>query len=287
MLEPAVGGLKLYEYKTADATRFLTSLSERDYGVKTIHHVRAILTNVFEHALSTGLIDVNPVRGAKCLIPPKKSETTAYTLEQCENIVTALLGDTQAQLVFCLAAFLGLRPGEIAGLQHGDVTEDADGVWINVRRSAWRGLVGATKTEESVASLLLIEPVKTLLREWQRQSSQASVNVWMFPSSRGGKFLEKPCDISGYSKRVIAPALKQKNITYYRGLYSGRRGAATVLTQLTGNALAAQVVLRHSNLATTTAHYVKPVRDAAVAGLKLLEAKLEERKNNGENGGGQ
>jgi hypothetical protein len=36
-------------------------------------------------------------------------------------------------------------------------------------------------------------------------------------------------------------------------------------------------VLRHKNIATTQAFYVKPVQTAAVYGLKLLESKLTER----------
>jgi hypothetical protein len=77
--------------------------------------------------------------------------------------------------------------------------------------------------------------------------------------------------------------LKAKNIAWH-GLYAGRRGTATLLVQLTGNAVASQYVLRHKNIATTQAFYVKPIRSEAERGLKLLETKLEERKNNG---GGQ
>jgi hypothetical protein len=61
-------------------------------------------------------------------------------------------------------------------------------------------------------------------------------------------------------------------------VYAGRRGAATLLVQLTGNAVASQYVLRHKNIATTQAFYVKPVQTAAVEGLRLLESKLAERK---------
>jgi hypothetical protein len=73
--------------------------------------------------------------------------------------------------------------------------------------------------------------------------------------------------------------VKSKNIKW-NGLYAGRRGAATLLVQLTGNAVASQYVLRHKNIATTQALYVKPVQTAAILGLRLLEAKLAERKTN-------
>jgi uncharacterized membrane protein YfbV (UPF0208 family) len=150
-------------------------------------------------------------------------------------------------------------------LQWADVSDE----WIHVRRSSWRGITGTTKTPESVASVPLIEPLKSLLAVWQLQAK----SDWLFPSNRG----DRPINISQFAQRVIAPVLKAKNIAWH-GLYAGRRGAATLLVQLTGNAVASQYVLRHKNLSTTTAFYVKPVREEAVEGLRLLEAKLAERK---------
>jgi len=260
----------LRTYRTVDATRFLTSLAERDLCTRTIAHVRSLLSGLFRHALRTGLIETNPVRDAGSLTPARTPEPThAYTLDEAESIVSALIDNPQAQLIFALACFLGLRPGEIAGLQWSDFTgEVSSETWLHVRRSSWRGVVGTTKTPESVASLPVIEPVRQMLAAWKISAK----NEWVFPSTRG----DCPIDVSDYGKRVIRRLVEKHGIVW-RGLYSGRRGAATVVTQLTGNALAAQVILRHKNLAVTTAHYVKPSREAAVNGLKLLEAKLMEK----------
>jgi len=46
-----------------------------------------------------------------------------------------------------------------------------------------------------------------------------------------------------------------------------------VLTALTGNLLAARASLRHKTLTTTAKHYDKASIEAAMVGLKLLEAK--------------
>ena len=51
----------------------------------------------------------------------KKPEAThAYSLEEAEAISNALIDDPPEQLVFCLAAFMGLRPGEISALKWED-----------------------------------------------------------------------------------------------------------------------------------------------------------------------
>ena len=112
-----------------------------------------------------------------------------------------------------------------------------------MRRSSWRGIVG--KTAESVASVPLIEPVESMLAAW-RTTQSLSVNGWMFENNVG-----EPMDMSSFASRVILPLLRQKNISW-RGLYAGRRAAATLLVQLTGDAVAAQYILRHKNLSTTT-----------------------------------
>jgi integrase len=264
-LAAAFAGFNLTDYQTHHATKYLTSLAERDLGVRTIAHIRSLASGMFRHALRLNRVTVNPWRDAGSLSPVKKSDAThAYTLEQAEAISNALVDSPPAQVIFCLAAFMGLRPGEISALKW----EDIDGDWVHIRRSAWHSIVDTTKTEESVASVPLIEPVRSMLSAWRLTKS----SDWVFPNRRN-----KPTEMSAFSKRVIIPELKKKGITWH-GLYAGRRAAATLLVQLTGNAVAAQFVLRHKNLATTTAFYVKPVSVAGVEGMRLVEETLAKRK---------
>jgi integrase len=268
-------GKTLKAYRTGMGTAFLTKLAkngnngEKPLGSHAIAHVKSLARAMFGYAAALELIESNPWHDAKSLAKPKKGNGThAYTLEQAEAIVNALIDDPAARLVFALACFMGLRPGEIEALKWSDISDG----WLHVRRASWRGIVGSTKTEESVASVPLIEPVKSMVKAWHEKSDSPS-DGWMFPSNRA----DKPMIIHGLIKRDIIPVVEKKRIEW-KGLYSGRRACATLLTQLTGNATAAQYVLRHRNLATTTAFYVKPTRDAAVDGLKLVEAELAKRK---------
>ncbi len=174
-LSAAFAGINLRDYQTHHATRYLTTLAERRLGPKTIAHIRSLASGMFRHALRLNRITVNPWRDAGSLSPVKKPDGThAYTLEEAEAISNALFDHPPAELVFCLAAFLGLRPGEISALKWTDI--DAD--WIHIRRAAWRSIVDTTKTEESVASVPLIEPVKSMLSAWKVQSA----GEWLFPN---------------------------------------------------------------------------------------------------------
>jgi integrase len=253
--------LLLTEYRTPMGSQFLTGLAKKRLGRRALAHLRSLASGIFSHAVNLGRIESNPWHDVKILGKVKAPANTAhYTLEQVENIISALVGHLDCQLMVALAFFLGLRPSEIAALQFGDF----DAEWLHIRRAVWNGHVGETKTPESVGSVPLISPVKELFAAWRVERGNPDETEWVFGNGRPGD----PTSISRYR---IKPILKGKGIVW-KGLYAGRRGAGTVLTQLTGDALAAQQILRHKNLAVTTTHYVKQIPVAGIKGMKLLEA---------------
>jgi len=179
---------KLREYKTPDGSRLLSGLTEkRKLGSATLSHTRSLASGIFSHALNLGLIEANPWHDVVNLARVKKSQPTKhYTLEEAENTISALVSRVDAQAVFALAFFLGLRPSEIAGLQWGDV--DFDGGYIHIRRAVVKGVVGDTKTPESVASLPLIAQVRIPLMLWHKSidGGRTLPDWWCFPIKRGG-----------------------------------------------------------------------------------------------------
>jgi integrase len=133
-LSAAFAGFNLTDYQTHQAMRFLTALADRGLGVRTTAHVRSLASGMFRHALRLNRIQINPWRDAGSLTAAKKPEATqAYTLEQAEAISSALTDYPPAQLVFCLAAFMGLRPGEISALKWHDI----DGDWRQSYAGQW------------------------------------------------------------------------------------------------------------------------------------------------------
>jgi integrase len=149
-------------------------------------------------------------------------------------------------------------------LQWGDV---ADGI-LCIRRACVRGVVGPCKTKDSVADLPLIEPVASLLTAW-RAKCPPSKDGWVFPrvGHHGGEVLK----IQHFCRKTLCPILDKKGLAW-KGLYAGRRGAGTMLVELTGNLVAAQELLRHKSLTTTAQFYKKRTQSALTNGMKLLEA---------------
>lgn len=272
-LKAHLGETALRDYTTPTGSVFLTKLSKR-LGRRTLAHVRSLMSGIFAHALNLGLVEHNPIRDVKILGKVRApKDTEHYTLEEAENLISALVDHADAQLVVALGFFEGLRPSEIAGLQWPDF----DPASIHIRRGVVRGVVEPTKTPESEASVPLIEPVKTLLALWAKKSPP---RLWLFENRDGG-----PIDLHNLVNRVILPHVRGKGTcavcrkvpqrpepgAVWKGLYSGRRGCGTALTELTGNLLSAQGMLRHKTMTTTAAFYKKETPQATIAGMRLLE----------------
>jgi len=265
--------LTLQSYEGKLGQRFLKSLADtRKQNRNTLKHVKALASSIFTTAVEQEIISSNPWRDVVMPRDAKAPERTKhYTLEEAENMITALVDHSDAQLVLALACFLGLGPAEIAGLQWGDV--DAD--WIHIRRNKVRGDVVTPKTPERMASVPIIDQVRLPLELW-RAKSQAGEAVWVI------------ADLPNLINRVIIPHVKglnqcvpcektpKKSGVKWAGLYAGRRGACTAVVEATnGNYAVAQALLRHKTMTTTLNVYKKAITQGAFqAGMKMLEKSL-------------
>jgi integrase len=282
---------KLREYRTEEATGLLTRLAlvgageGKPLGRNSIHHVRSLMSGIFSRAVARGYVAENPITGAfadvKTVTPQK---TGHYSLQEAMQILAALQGNTQAQLVMALAFFWGLRPGEIRGLKWEDFSsEDSDGCaickkedWsitvphVHIQRSIDPdGKEGKPKTEEGEAPLPLMVPVALPLSIWRDECGNP-VSGWVFEGRAG-----KASPLRKLVEQTIRPTVKAAGLKW-RTLYAGRRGAATLLLQLTGNALASQQLLRHKpGSAVTAKHYLKALPETLLEGTRLVEQKVE------------
>jgi integrase len=264
-LKPHFKQRLLRDYRTSDGYAWMEGLAEK-LSRNTIQHIRSLASGVFARAVNLGFTDRNPWHDLKLTKLKSAPPTSHYTLEEAENIVTALVSRVDAQAVFSLAFFLGLRPSEISGLKWEDV--DAD--YIHIRRAAVHGVVGGTKSQRSERSIMTIQPAKGLLQLWHQKSGNATEG-WVFPNAKGG-----PLNVISFVRIAILPLVKKSKLQW-KGLYAARRGCATMLVNLTGDVRAGFQVLGNS-YGVLEKNYLKPSAEAGIAGLKLLEAKATSSK---------
>lgn len=251
----------LKDYKTPMGSMFLTQLAKK-YRPRTLAHVKFLASGLFAHAVATGACETNPIRDSMVLGKTlENGKTQSYSLEEIENVISALVERTDAQLIMALSFFLGLRKGEIQGLQWGDL----DDKYCHIRRAFGRGVVGTPKTLKSVRTVPLIAPVKLLVGLWRAKTAGDN---WMFPNERGNAH-----DLGDLARWVIVPALKKAGVPW-KGYHAGRRGLGTTLRALTGNSNAGRDMLGHSDDAVTKQHYEAEMPEEVLKGMKLLEEKV-------------
>jgi integrase len=278
------GDVTLRAYETPTATEFLTSLAKTQ-GRNTIHHVRSLMSGIFKHALSQGYIKTNPIKDASVLgKTARPAKTGHYSLRESLSILAALSDYVECQLVMALSFFWGLRPSEIRGLKWQDFSYgssencpvckeddwDIEVAHVHVRRAIDKqGNETGLKTDEAEQPLPLMIPIAMPLQMWRAQCGNPAEG-WLFENKNGA-----PSDLRDWVRTKIRPAVIAHKLKW-KGLYAGRRGAATMLLQLTGNALASQQLLRHKPGSGVTArHYLKAVPEALLAGTKLVEDAVE------------
>jgi integrase len=117
----------------------------------------------------------------------------------------------------------------------------------------------------------MIEPLLGFMKAWHAESGEPGKG-WVFQNTHGA-----PINIRDY----VASALKPEIGNGWKSLYAFRRGAASILTQLTGSPIAASQLLRHKNISVTMTAYIKADRRALVDGMKMLETKLGQTVQSG------
>jgi integrase len=273
-LKARVAKIALRDCRCVDATNLLAAIhNDHKLSRTTLKHCKALLSSMFKHAKQAGVLDgSNPVTDAAIPRAAAASRPThAYSAEEILLMLDALSGN--ARNAIALMYFCGLRPGEARAAKW----EDYDGRNLRIKSSRWRGFETDPKTTDSIATVPVAATLAEILAESRRD------NGYILKSPTG-----KPIDLANLAMRVIGPALvrcaecreerKQhgddhefRPLPQWRGFYALRRGLATLATSIDSQ-MAAKSLLRHSNIATTQAHYIKSVPLDAVRAVEKMDA---------------
>ena len=166
-------------------------------SLSVVGHVRWQLVAIFAMAKGDGIITVNPTDG---LVTPKCQGTVDKRVITVESIHRAqMVLEIRERLIFQLAVYQGLRPGEIMGLQVGDLREDG---MIHVERRIYRAKVDSPKSRRSRRRVPR-EITRELVDRWLEMLTDRRPQAWLFPSESG----RTPLQYSNLFRRRIRPAL--------------------------------------------------------------------------------
>lgn len=267
----------LQQYEPRLGKQLLRSLTTTQ-GKTTLKHIKAVASSIFKLAVDDERIKMNPWKEVGMPQDAIESAGTEwYTLEESEDMITALVDHVDAQLVLALSCFLALGPAEIGGLQWGDIDDV-----IHIRRNLVRGEVTTPKTKERAASVPILDVVRVPLELWRAKSEYTSDGASVIPDlpnliNRVIKpHVSGPSNPAKLKDCVRCKSLPADSGVKWKGLYAGRRGACTAVIEATGgNAGVAQRLLRHKTLDTTLRVYNKGISPQGFTdGMNLFAKKL-------------
>lgn len=254
--------LKLREVTPKHIQDFYTKQRQRVKGT-TVKSYHANIHKAFKDARKLQLIDSNPM---ECVDPPKKEpyHGQTYTVEEAQKILV-LKSDTIFEIPITMMLFYGLRREEAIGLKWQNIDFDNDTFLIahTVTETKVDGHLqmvkeDLTKNSSSYRSLPLVAPVKELLLE-KKQSIQEYRKLFRRSYYREDSDyvcvneigeLIKPRTLSDNFKRII----RQNKIRNLR-LYDCRHTAASLMLKNGVNMKQIQMILGHSDYATTANIY--------------------------------
>ena len=255
--------MPLRDFRTIDCEALLNQIArKRNLGIRTIGHIKHFLSGIFRYAIRNGFLNgANPIRDA--VLPKGKapSDTHAYSLAEVLRMIE-LLPDPVRTIV-AVAAFTGLRRGELRGLELTDYHAGT----LTVRRSIWRKNVGEPKGKRGRGVVPVIPWLEKILDSYLQI---VRPKKYFFEGLRGG-----PVNLERIIGSAIIPALEGQAVRWC-GWHAFRRGLATNLHQLGVADIVIQAILRHSNVAVTRESYI--MRDGvdpqSLAAMQALETRL-------------
>jgi integrase len=292
-VEPRLGHRRVRDLRTFDCQQAMDSIVRENPELRqaSLSRVKSFMSAVFNEAIRLGLRDddKNPVASdrsgnggikIKCAKSAKrKTETFAYSIDDIRTVLDALTG--LAKVLVAIAAYTGLRRGEIVGLQWGDY--DGKNIWV--RRNICFGERGEMsvelpKTEASAAPVPAIAPLRDILDKWKAQTEGTLDGCWIFQAGFTRKkdhpvtLLDAarmtPLSPANVLRDVVLPALEKEEIEWH-GYHAFRRGLATNLRSLGVDDLTISEILRHSDVAVTGRNYIKRINEKSVEAMSRFE----------------
>jgi integrase len=193
---PTLGSRRVIDIGRADVRNLLDDKHAAGLGKNTCRLIRAILSAMFSHAIHVDeIVAANPAelgrtqRGRKAA-DARHEVMRPFTEEELTQFLRVALADPDYGTFFLLLARTGLRPGEAAALQWGDV--DLGRRELLVERNVSMGEISTTKTGRARTvdlSRRLVEELAKLYRLRERQALErgwGEVHELIFANRDGG-----------------------------------------------------------------------------------------------------
>ncbi len=245
---PTFAGQPVAAIAPSDVRRFLSERTAGGAAPGTVRSARKVLRLVMATALADGAIRANPCVGTRVPESPK-AEMVFLTAEELETLATSI-DDRYATLVR-LAAYTGMRAGEICALRVGSIDLDAGRITVaeSVTEVPGHGLYfSEPKTYERRSVTLpgfLADELTAHLENRPEDPTE-----FVFTSPDGAVLNHK-----NFYRRMFKPAVEAAGLPAHMRFHDLRHTCAALCIALGAHPKAIQERLGHSSITVTLDRY--------------------------------
>ena len=301
----AIGHMRMDKITVRTIQQFVTQLTQEkkvnskgeiigNLAPKTIKHHIAFISTVFDHAVKMQMIQFNPCRNVTL---PKMTtkEREIYTLEEVQQMLDLFENESEANfkyvIFFTLAAFTGLRRGELLGLEWKDF--DWDNCLVSVvRTSEWtkeKGIYTDTPKTQSSKRILKIpaELAAQLLRfkKWQDNYKVSIGSKWVENDRLFTKWNGEPMGMRSPYK-FFEKFCKRTGMRFVN-IHSFRHFNATVMILNGVDVKTVQACLGHNDVNTTLSIYAHSFQEAQARAMTSVADCIYNRRKTTDNSNDQ
>jgi integrase len=258
VLLPRFGSRALAELRADDLAQLDAELARQDLSPSTRRNLHIVFRSVLREAEQAGLLDALP----KLPKLPRVGRKMVRPLHRPDLDRLLRAASPRPRLAFALAAFAGLRAGEVRGLRWSDV--DLKGVAITVRRSITRGEETTPKSGDQ-----RVVPIAAPLLPLLHEASARRASPWAPVALTA---LGQPWGESGLNQAV--KRVQARVGLSGRCFHDLRHFFVTELFRRGASAPAVQRLAGHADLATTQ-RYADMVASDMRAAVDLFEVNDE------------
>ncbi len=237
---------------------------------RTINKRLVVLHGVFRRAMSRWGLPANPVADPEVDRQPSRPSGDFAFLDSTEVGLLARAAETeQDAALFTVAAFTGLRLGELRALRWRDV--DFTGRVVHVRRAYTRSAEQSPKSGK-VRSVPLVDQAARALDGLSRREEWTAVGDLVFPDAAGGHFDDDPLRDRFYTALSRAGIERDRGTGKLLVFHDLRHSFGTLAVQVFPLS-DVQAYMGHAHITTTMiyVHHV-PRHDAADRLSRALDA---------------
>ena len=256
------------QIKPIDIKEFQDYLLDKNLGKGTINLTRVLLKQVFNLAILSEHITLNPIKMVDMpQFRKEKNKQKPFTLDEIDMILEHTKG--QIRNFLGIAFFTGARSGEILALKWEDIDFVTDTISIN--KTIAEGYINSPKTNSSYREIEMLPEVKKFLKAQQLETGLKDSFVFL---NRRDEFYGSNTHFYDHFQRTLKHLKLER-----RSLHNTRHTFASMMLNNGIDPLWVSNTLGHENLNITLSiytHYM-PKKQKMVIGF------LEKRYKNGTN----